>query len=280
MRTCIPLAVGLAFAASAAMAECNGGSAPCKIDRGADRGIDGGTYHILLPPGAAAPVPAIMFLHGYGGEGAGTIRNKAMVNLMLDRGYAVIAPDGQPREDGKGRSWDFHPDHPAARDETAFLIAVADDAAARHGVDRDRMLLAGFSIGGSLTSYVACAKPDAFAAYAPLAGSFWRPHPDSCAGPVRLLHTHGLADRTVPMTGREIYPGFVQGNVLEAMEIWRATNGCTAKEPDAEESLGVYDIQRWTSCEPGVRLDVALHAGGHSVPKGWAEMAVDWFELP
>jgi polyhydroxybutyrate depolymerase len=49
---------------------------------------------------------------------------------------------------GWGRSWDFHPDRPATRDETVFLIALADDAAARFGLQRDAMLLAGSSIGG------------------------------------------------------------------------------------------------------------------------------------
>jgi polyhydroxybutyrate depolymerase len=195
---------------------------------------------------------------------------------MLGRGYAVIAPDGQTRETGQGRSWDFHPDRPATRDETAFLIAVADDAAARFGLDREAMLLAGFSIGGSMTSYVACQAPDAFAAYAPVAGSFWRPHPDACAGPVRLLHTHGRADRTVPLDGREISPGFRQGNVFEAMELWRLTNGCS---PDPRtEPAGIYTVQRWTDCPPGADLRFALHEGGHSIPKGWARMAVDWFE--
>lgn len=271
MRITLSFAVSVALTSSAALADCNGTSSACEID--------GGTYHIVLPEGATAPVPAIMLLHGYGGEGVGTIRNKPMVSLMLGRGYAVIAPDGQRRDDGAGRSWDFHPDRPATRDEVAFLTAVADDAATKYGLDRDRMLLAGFSIGGSMTSYVACSSPDAFAAYAPVAGSFWRPHPESCKGAVQLLHTHGLADRTVPMTGREIYPGFVQGNVYEAMDIWRATNGCSA-EPDVEESPGIYTVQRWTSCDPGARLDVALHDGGHNIPKGWAQMAVDWFELP
>jgi polyhydroxybutyrate depolymerase len=262
--------LGLSLLASAAMADCNGASDACKLPDG--------TYHVVLPPDATGAVPAIMLLHGYGGEGLGTIRNKAMVNLMLERGYAVIAPDGQPRGNGAGRSWDFHPDRPATRDESAFLVAVADDAAARYGLDRDRMLLAGFSIGGSMTSYVACAVPGAFAAYAPVAGSFWRPHPVDCAGPVRLFHTHGKADQTVPLVGREIMPGFVQGNVFEAMQIWRDTNDCASDAPDMIDTVGIYTIQHWESCAPGSALDFALHEGGHSIPRGWAKMAVDWFE--
>ncbi len=261
------LGLWLAMAlAGPAAADCAGAPEACELP--------GGTYHIVLPEGARAPVPAIMLLHGYGGEGDGMIRN-AMVGLMLARGYAVIAPDGQPRTNGEGRTWDFYPDRPATRDETAFLTAVADDAAARFGLRRDRMLLAGFSIGGSMTSYLACAAPGAFAAYAPVAGSFWRPHPKGCAGPVRLLHTHGTADRTVPMEGREVMPGFVQGNVLEAMEIWRATNGCTTSQT---RTLGIYSLRQWEGCVAGADLRLALHDGGHSIPEGWAAMVMDWFE--
>lgn len=271
-NSCFGVAAGLAVALAATMAaaDCNGAAGACKVP--------GGTSHIVLPQGASGQVPAIMLLHGYGGEGVGTIRNKAMVNLMLGHGYAVIAPDGQRRSSGAGRSWDFHPDRPATRDETAFLIAVADDAAVKYGLDRDTMLLAGFSIGGSMTSYVACAEPDAFAAYAPVAGSFWRPHPTACAGPVRLLHTHGTADTTVPLLGREVAPGFKQGNVFEAMEIWRITDRCKSAEPDATETQNIYTIQKWSDCAQGAQLDFALHQGGHSIPKGWAQMAVDWFE--
>jgi polyhydroxybutyrate depolymerase len=264
------LTVTTALCATVAAADCNGAAEPCRLANG--------TYHIVLPDGAKGPVPAILLLHGYGGEGVGTIRNKGMVDLMLGRGYAVIAPDGQPRENGEGRSWGFHPERPSKRDETAFLIAVADDAAVRFGLKRDEMLLAGFSIGGSMTSYVACQAPAAFAAYAPVAGSFWRPHPSSCAGPVRLLHTHGKADQTVPLLGREIMPDFVQGNVFEAMEIWRVTNGCASADPDRTDSLGIYTVQHWETCLPGTDLDFALHEGGHSIPKGWAKMAMDWFE--
>lgn len=270
----LAFAVALVAAAYAtfAAADCNGAPEPCRLPNG--------TYHIAMPDGATGPVPAILLLHGYGGEGQGMIRNKGMVSLMLARGFAVIAADGQPRENGKGRTWDFHPDRPAGRDETAFLIAVADDAAQRYGLQRDHVLLAGFSIGGSMTSYVACAVPDAFAAYAPVAGSFWRPHPTVCAGPVRLLHTHGKSDRTVPLTGREIMPDFVQGNVFEAMEIFRKTNLCGSSEAGRAETVGLYQIQHWTGCAPGSDLQFALHDGGHSIPKGWAQLAMDWFLTP
>jgi polyhydroxybutyrate depolymerase len=80
----LALTLTSALLATTAAADCNGQAGPCDLPNG--------TYHIVLPEGATGPVPAILLLHGYGGEGVGTIRNKPMVNLMLGRGYAVIAP--------------------------------------------------------------------------------------------------------------------------------------------------------------------------------------------
>jgi polyhydroxybutyrate depolymerase len=268
MKAVLPLAA-LCLSAQIASAGCASDPAPCSLPSG--------TYHVTLPEGAG-PHRAVVLLHGYGGNGEGMANGSGTAKSLLDRGYAVIAPDGQLRPEGEGRSWDFHPDREATRDEGAFIIAVADAAAARFDLDRDHMLLAGFSIGGSMTSYLACATPTAFSAYAPVAGSFWRPHPTGCKGPVRLLHTHGWADMTVPLEGREIFPGFVQGDVFAALEIWRETGGCSRLRPDDLVTKGIYSIRSWTSCQPGARLDFALHDGGHSIPKGWATLALDWFE--
>ena len=264
--------LAICLLASAAQAGCDGDPAPCTTPNG--------TYHLERPqdPG---PHPAVVFLHGFGGSGQGTLRNRGMVETLLSRGYAVIAPDGQPRQgqlSGTGLTWDFHPDRPARRDEAAFLAEIADDAARRFDLDRDRMLLSGFSIGGSTVSYAACARPGDFAAYAPVAGSFWRPHPTGCAGPVRLLHTHGWTDLTVPLEGRVLGSGFAQGDVFAALEIWREVDGCTALRPDSFAEKGIYQTRNWTRCSPGADLVFALHPGGHTIPQGWATLALNWFE--
>lgn len=267
--TVLALVAALGLITTEASAACGEDPLPCALP-------DGG-YHVALPDGAS-PFPAVVFLHGFGGSGEGALRNTAMVEALLARGYAVIAPDGQPRPGQTGRSWDFHPQRPATRNEAAFIQAVASDASRRFNLTRDRMVLAGFSIGGSMVSYLACADPARFAAYAPVAGSFWRPHPDGCQGPVRLLHTHGWNDQTVPLEGREIRTGFVQGDVFEALQIWRRANGCTALPPDGFAVRAEFQIRSWTDCLPGARLDFALHPGGHLVPPGWADMLLDWFE--
>ena len=264
-------ALVLAVAGEHAAAGCAGAEGPCEVASG--------TYHLALPEGAEGPVPAVVFLHGWGSGGEAMVENMGLAEAVVARGYAFVAPDGLPRGGGRsGRTWAFHPDRPAPRDEAAFLREVVADAAARHGVDPGRVMLAGFSIGGSMASYVACDHPGDFAAYAPVSGSFWRPHPEACEGPVRLLHTHGWRDTTVPLEGREVGSGFVQGDVFEAMGIWRKVNGCEAIRADRFDTEAPFWRRAWDRCADGTALDLALFDGGHGVPEGWTQMALDWFE--
>lgn len=255
---------------------CGNEQDPCRIATG--------EYDVELPPDTTAPVPAVVFLHGYGSTGAETMRNRGLVNAMLARGYAVIAPSGSPMPGRDGRNWNFRPEA-GERDDIAFIEAVRDDAAGRFGLDRSRILLAGFSVGGSMVSYLACADPTAFAAYAPVSGGFWRPHPNRCEGPVRLLHTHGWTDTTVPLEGRILGGGtlddpgvFAQGDIFRTMEIWRAANGCDQLRADAFVTEGPFWRRSWTRCAPGSALELALFPGDHRIPDGWATLALDWFE--
>ena len=238
-----------------------------------------GEYHLILPEVGPDHPPVVMFLHGAGGSGAFTIRNKSMLQPLLDRGYAVIAPNGGRSFRGRASSnWVFYPGW-EGRDETDFLRRVVADAADRFGVDSKRVLLGGFSAGAFMVNYLACQAPDTFAAYAPVAGGFWRPHPANCRGPVKLFQTHGWRDRTVPIEGRSLRNGqFIQGDIFAGLEIWRAANGCSAENPSSYSETGDFWRRKWDGCAPGSALEFALFPGGHSVPDGWSDMVLDWFE--
>lgn len=268
-------ALALWLAAGAAAAGCGPSPEPCTVAAG--------SYHVELPEGGGEGAPALVFLHGWGSSGEGALTMRGVVEAALGRGYAVIAPDGIPREGRSGLTWAFHPERAQRRDEGAFLKAVRDDAAARFGLDPGAMLLAGFSIGGSMASYLACAEPDAFAAYAPVSGSFWRPHPEGCAGPVRLLHVHGWRDRVVPLEGRLLRgasveaPGaLAQGDVWHAMDLLRQASGCPLLADRFAVENG-YWRRGWSKCSGGATVELALFDGGHGVPPGWADLALDWF---
>lgn len=247
--------------------------------------IEGGEYFIAKPDDVSGDTPAVFFIHGFGSSGEGVFKNTGLVNAVLSRGYALIAPSGMKMENRNGRSWSFHPNRRKKRDEISFINAVKQDAITNHNIDADKALLAGFSIGGSMTSYLACAAPNSFEAYAPVGGSFWRPHPIECKAPVKLLHTHGWTDGTVPLEGRFLggtdknsVNAIAQGDVFHAMQIWRETNGCDHMKADRFVTKGSFWRRIWDRCSEDSSLELALFPGGHIIPPGWANMAIDWFE--
>ncbi|MEM7506324.1 MAG: polyhydroxybutyrate depolymerase [Pseudomonadota bacterium] len=241
--------------------------------------IETGEYHIALPDGWQGG-PAVIHLHGYGGSGAKVAANAGFVEGFTERGYALIAPTGQ-RWDGAEtgpRDWSVRDGLYYARADVAFLHAVLDDAVSRHGIARDKVLMTGFSRGGSMTWEVACQAPGLAAAYAPASGGFWLPEVTACRGPVHLLHTHGFADPVVPLEGRRIpidVGPIIQGDIWRGLTLWRGENGCRSNAADHRIDGPLWH-KTW-SCEEGW-LELVLHGGGHSLPKGWSAMVLDWFE--
>ncbi len=266
-------ALWLAAAAclSTAMAQACGTEGPaCAVPLG--------EYRVALPAPGAIARPALVFLHGAGGAGADILGRGDIAPEFTAHGYVVIAPDGLIRPEFNRRGWQFRPNMVYARDELAFIRQVLADAAQRWNIDRARILLGGESIGGSLTWYLACQAPGEFAAFAPVAGGFWNPLPENCAGPVKLLHTHGWADATVPLEGRRIRDIATQGDIFAGLAIWRRVNGC-ARHPPTEVTMTAHAwLRRWAGCAPGAHLELALHPAGHEVPDWWAKMARAWFE--
>lgn len=253
--------LGLAIAGWAAFASPS--SSAC-LDTASACRIAGGSYHIAWPSGVPRDkeVPAVVVLHSYKGSGLGLIKSGKMVKTLLSRGYAVIAPEGI------NGNWQLN--HGGRRDDVAFIRTVADDAAKRGSFARSRMMLAGFSSGGSMVAYVACHSPGAFKAYAPVSGNFWKPEPKSCAGPVNYLHIHGSKDTTMPIAGRSVGSGLRQASLLESMATLARASGCD----DAD--LKTATTRSWKGCNSSLRL--VMHDGGHSVPRFWAGAALDWFE--
>ena len=252
-----------------------------------DCAIELGEYNIELPERSdpTVKIPAMLYFHGAGGSGQRSLKNREMVETFLKRGYAVIAPSGLKRPNSKfGPGWSFHPDRKKRRDELAFSKAMLEDATRKFNLDRDRILMTGFSIGGSLTWYLACQDPTVVKAFAPVAGAFWRPHPSSqnCTGPANLMHTHGWVDGTVPLEGRPIgpidNPRIVQGDVFYSMQLIREVNGCKRLKANKFDTSGKFWKRWWTKCTSKRALQFNLFQGGHSVPEGWATEAIDWFE--
>ena len=236
--------------------------------------VDTGTYmaHVPAAWNGAAPLPLLMFFHGYGQSGKVVMGNAELMRLADEEGVLVIAPDGREKR------WSHQgaPLRERLRDDDAFVRAVLADASRRWPVDPARVWASGFSIGGSMTWHQACYQGELFTAFLPVAGAFWRPHPETCpSDPVNMMHVHGTGDTVVPLQGRPIREVYHQGDVLEGMAFWRKRNGCPAEPAEVTEA-GDLRCEIWRGCTSGKDLQLCLHPGGHIIPKGYMAQAIVW----
>ncbi|MEP1522131.1 prolyl oligopeptidase family serine peptidase [Ascidiaceihabitans sp.] len=228
-------------------------------------------YRIAMPEDhdGATPVGAIVFAHGYRGSAHGVMRNMFMRRLVSDMGLALIA--------GKSLDKDWAlPNSPSHFDsdgqqEIAYFEAVLTDATERFAIDRDRMMMTGFSAGGMMVWNLACAKPDLFAGFAPISGTFWLEPPATCATPVTsVIHIHGDADKTVPLDGRAIRHTR-QGAVDQSLSMYAQQGDFAAAEHVTFGDLRCESKENAT----GEVLEFCLFEGGHSFRVAFLKHAWD-----
>ncbi|MEO1601048.1 MAG: polyhydroxybutyrate depolymerase [Pseudomonadota bacterium] len=254
--------------AAAHPAPACGADTDCVLDIGGTER----TYRIRLPQTpSAAPMGAILYAHGYKGSAAGAMRNKALEALAGELGIAFVAAKsfgddwmipGVPSHTRNGVS-------PDGSEELAYFDALVADITGRFGIDPDRILMTGFSAGGMVTWTLACHRGGMFAGFAPIAGTFWRPVPETCTSPVTsLVHIHGTEDRIVPLGGRPIAQTH-QGDVPRALAMYRDYGGFGEA---AREQRGDLDCEMRENAD-GAVLDYCAFVGGHSFRTAHLRMA-------
>ena len=154
------------------------------------------TYGISVPPDArdlredssdGDPVPLILALHPGGARTAyyGSSFMRGIVEPALrDWNAIIIAPDAPTR------SW-------ATDVSEEAVLALVEQVAARYAVDRDRVLVTGFSLGGAGTWFFATRHADVFTGAIPMAGAIREISLDGLGStPVHIVHSRD--DEVVP----------------------------------------------------------------------------------
>ena len=236
-----------------------------------------GSYLVRAPAGwnGTSPLPVIVFFHGAFSDAKDSIAREDLRIASEAAGALFVAADGA------NRNWSFPGKMSTQRDDFAYVNAVLDDVERRFPIDKSSILASGFSVGASMTWYLACFLKPRFTAFAPVAGAFWEPLPVDCpAGSVSLRHVHGLADATVPMKGRSLRNGlYKQGDVLESFRRLRLRDGC-GEEPDHDETLGDMDCRTWSakSCASHKEAVLCLHPADHFVDGKWVADGFRWMQ--
>lgn len=244
-----------------------GPSSNCSID-------DGRFYRIRMPAGhdGKAPVGAIVFAHSLGATASGTMRNPALKAMANRLGIALIAAKSVADD------WNIKnsPANRSARNSNEFKYFddVIRHATKRFAIDPKKIVLAGASVGGTMTWTMACQRGDRFAGFIPVAGTYWLRPPKSCSSrSTNIIHIHGTSDRTVPLEGRRVGTSR-HSNIRELhaayAKIGRYRKTSTSKPIDLTCTHSENDLSKI--------LDLCLHSGGHSFHARHIEFAWKRFQ--
>ena len=152
------------------------------------------TYGISVPRDydPSEPRPLVLALHpgGSPGPGYGMQFLRGVVGPALQGwGAIVVSPDAPDR------SW-------ANETSDRGVIALLDDVMEKYAIDRNRILVTGFSMGGRGTWYMASRHPDLFTAAIPMAARS-DSHDAEQVGDMPVFIIHAREDQVVPFAPAE-----------------------------------------------------------------------------
>lgn len=122
-------------------------------------------YWLYRPAQASAGMPLIVMLHGCTQSPQDFARGTAMNRLADELGFLVAYPQ-QSASANPQKCWNWFKPGDQQRDkgEPALLAAITREVIARHGVDADRVYIAGLSAGGAAAAIMASEYPELYAA--------------------------------------------------------------------------------------------------------------------
>ncbi|MEP3346859.1 MAG: polyhydroxybutyrate depolymerase [Litoreibacter sp.] len=256
--TAIYTAFALAMLATSTQAQS---AAPCEAEVPCQ--IGDRSYHVLPPDNwdGTTPLPVLLHFHGWGRQGTLIVKHSRIAGATRPRGVLLLAPNGD------GRTWDFWNE---GSPDTDFAAAVIEDAAKNYPIDRDNIMVSGYSYGSAMAWRYACENGDGVRALLAVSGTINQN--ESCeTAPNEVRHVHGTRDTVMD------FPFGPGGDTNHPVSLWRERLGCSV--PTGTESYSTTEKDHferviWEGCATGnVVLDV--HSRGHFIPKGWFARQLD-----
>ncbi len=174
----------------------------------------------------AVPASLIIALHGLGDNmtnfsGIGFSHIADTANIICIFPQAVTdALMGQSAWNSGAGAYGYYPN--SSVNDIGFINAIMDSAIVNYSIDRSRIYLCGFSMGGFMTERMALQSNYRIAAFASMSGTIGSGITTFNPGRhVPIAHFHGTADSTV------YYSGNMYGMDADTLvKFWVNKNGC------------------------------------------------------
>ena len=223
------------------------------LPAGADNITVNGTsrsYNIIVPKNLGENRPLLIFCHGYN-QDAGWMQNSEFKNdnvsmeAVCDTAkFICVFPNGIDR------AWDIGGDR-----DINFIKAIIDKMATQYKIDRNRIYMGGFSMGGMLTYNAINKMSNIIAAFVSCSGPSVVT-PKAGLRPIPLLHIQGTADNW--------------GGVQPALNPWIKHNNCPTQEKIISNynGFGGAKLHIWGPGDNGVEVRlIELQDKGHWICK-------------
>ncbi|MBC7389253.1 MAG: T9SS type A sorting domain-containing protein [Opitutaceae bacterium] len=209
------------------------------------------TMFIYAPSGLLKNRPLVISMHGLGNVYSQQ-RTQTKWDLVADTAkFVVVYPQGE------GNSWDV-----SGNKDSDFISAIIESMVTRYGVDRNRVFVTGFSMGGMMSYHAANKIANKVAAIGPVSGYLFG-NPVTSSRPMPIIHVHGLSDNVVYYT-----PNGNQQGVLATIQKWRTWNQCpstgTKTTPyPVNKPLSKSTMEFWGPCKNSSIQLVSLYNKYH-----------------
>ena len=240
-------------------------------------------YTLYVPTTGEGPRPLVVMLHGGTQTAADFAAATRMSVLAEEHGFLVAYPE-QVTSANAMRYWNwFQPaDQQREGGEPAILAGIVADVAAAHGVDRDRVYVAGFSAGAAMAAVLGATHPDVFAAVGVHSGL-----PHGCAHdvasaftamrqgprvrpldrPVPVIAFHGDADPTVDAANATRVVEQFSGGRATGTAVTERGPGRTAGRTVVRRD-GAVVAEQWTVHGSGHAWSGGATGGSYTDPAG------------
>ena len=198
----------------------------------------GGTereYKIYVPKNLGEKRPLLISCHGMNQDAAYQMNMLDIKSVADTAKFVTVFPEGI------SKSWDIDGNR-----DINFVLALIDKMVDDYDIDRGRVYLSGFSMGGMFTYHAMNRIADRIAAFAPISG-YPMGGATAKAGvrPIPIIHTHGTSDDVVTFS-----------HVQSALNVWINHNGCPTTATVTKKYRNASHITRrvWGPGNDGVEV--------------------------
>ncbi|OWV01735.1 carbohydrate binding domain-containing protein [Fibrobacter sp. UWR2] len=202
------------------------------------------TMNVYAPKNIEKGRPLIIQMHGMN-QDAPYQQNAAKWESIADTArFVVVFPNGE------NKAWDIGGDK-----DINFLKAIINEMYSRYGIDKNRVYVSGFSMGGMMSYHAANKMGDMIAAIAPVSGGGGVNSPKRA---MPIMHTHGTSDDVVNYN-----------STVNTLKGWVNAQKCSSnsqkiKPYPSTKPGSAASLEIWSGCTDNVEVRLLTIEGkGH-----------------